>query len=112
MESDYLFNVRTPLGFSVRTTRRYWHLNLVKHEAMSGREHDVIEALQSPDEVRISQTDSDVLLFGNYKRESPRTPPIKIQSRYTLWLSDFGRKTSRITPTRYQMEFHRQAAKV
>ncbi len=68
MESDYLFNVRTPLGFSVRTTRRYWHLNLVKHEAMSGREHDVIEALQSPDEVRISQTDSDVLSFYRVER--------------------------------------------
>ena len=68
MESDYPFNVRTPLGFSVRTTRPYWHLNLVKHEAMSGRERDVIDALQNPDEVRISQTDSNVLLFYRAER--------------------------------------------
>ena len=63
MEYEYLFNVQTPLGFSVRTTRRYWNLNLVKHEAMSGREQDVIDALQSPDEVRISRSDAEVLLF-------------------------------------------------
>ena len=63
MESEYLFNVQTPLGFNVRTSRRYWNLNLVKHEAMSGREHEVIDALQNPDEVRISQRDSEVFLF-------------------------------------------------
>ena len=69
MESEYFFDVPTPLGFSVRTTRRYWNLNLVKHEAMAGRERDVIDALQNPDEVRISQTDSEVLLF--YRAERP-----------------------------------------
>ena len=69
MESEYLFNVQTPLGFSVRTTRRYWNLNLVKHEAMSGRERDVIDALQNPDEVRISRSDAEVLLF--YRAERP-----------------------------------------
>ena len=69
MESEYLFNVQTPLGFSVRTTRRYWNLNLVKHEAMYGREREVIDALQSPDEVRISQQDSEVFLF--YRAQRP-----------------------------------------
>ena len=62
MESEYLFNVQTPLGFSMRTTRRYWNLNSVKHEAMFGHEHDVIDALQNPDEVRISRSDAEVLL--------------------------------------------------
>ncbi len=68
MEPEYLFNVQTPLGFIVRTTRRYWNLNLVKHEAMSGREHEVIDALQNPDEVRISQRDSEVFLFYRVQR--------------------------------------------
>ena len=69
MESDILFNVQTPLGFSVRTTRRYWNLNLVKHEAMIGRERDVIDTLQNPDEVRVSQSDSEVLLY--YRAHPP-----------------------------------------
>ena len=48
MESDYLFNVDTPLGFRVRTTRRYWELTLVKHESMSGRERDVLTLCKIP----------------------------------------------------------------
>ena len=69
-ESDILFNVSTPLGFSVRTTRRYWYLNVIaKHSVMSGREDDVEDALRDPDEVRVSRKDSEAFLF--YRTEYP-----------------------------------------
>ena len=70
MESDILFNVNTPLGFSVRTTRRYWDfIATMKHSVMMGREEVVADVLQAPDEVRRSRDDSSVFLF--YRMESP-----------------------------------------
>ena len=70
MESYYLFNVRTPLGFSVRTTRRYWdHIVTKKHDPMIGRDEDVVDVLQFPDEVRRSRKDINVFLF--YRLERP-----------------------------------------
>jgi hypothetical protein len=42
MTNDILFEVVTPLGFSVRVTRAYWELIVtVKHPVMRGREADV-----------------------------------------------------------------------
>ena len=65
---DLHFEVLTPLGFSVRVTRSYWDLIVTfKHPAMAGRESDVREALQNPDEIRVSRIDSEVYLF--YKAE-------------------------------------------
>ena len=64
MRDDILFNVETPLGFRVRTTRRYWDFLITeKHEAMAGRENDVIRVLHDPDEVRLSRTDPLVFVF-------------------------------------------------
>lgn len=64
MGYEYLFNVQTPLGFSVRTTRGYWdHITLMKHDPMYGREEDVVDILQAPDEVRRSRNDMNVFLF-------------------------------------------------
>ncbi len=66
--SDLLFEVLTPLGFRVRVTRSYWDLIVtVKHPVMAGRENDVKETLQNPDEVRQSKSDPKVYLF--YKPE-------------------------------------------
>ena len=71
MRDDILFNVETPLGFYVRTTRRYWDFLVTeKHEAMAGREDDVIQALNDPDEVRLSRTDPVVLIFYRLERPS------------------------------------------
>lgn len=68
-EVDLLFEVRTPLGFSVRVTRSRWELiATVKHPVMSGREASVRRALESPDEIRQSRSDGEVLLF--YKDEA------------------------------------------
>jgi hypothetical protein len=67
-DSDLLFEVVTPLGFSVRVTKTRWELiATIKHPAMKGRESSVRSALENPDEVRQSRSDSEVLLF--YKTE-------------------------------------------
>jgi hypothetical protein len=70
-DGELLFTVRTPLGFSVRVTRLRWELiSTIKHPVMAGRESSVRLALESPDEVRQSRFDADVLLF--YKAEAAR----------------------------------------
>ncbi len=69
MVNDILFEVPTPLSFRVHATRRYWEVIVtIKHPVMHGREADVQDVLQSPDEVRRSRSDSAVLLF--YRLES------------------------------------------
>ncbi|MDI6768184.1 MAG: hypothetical protein QMD04_00745 [Anaerolineales bacterium] len=66
--SEYLFNVLTPLGFKVHVTRAYWEIiTTIKHPVMAGRETDVEETLKDPDEIRLSRSDSQVYLF--YKPE-------------------------------------------
>jgi len=69
--SEPLFDVVTPLGFSVRCTRAYWdHVLLEKHPVLRGHEGDVRAALADPDEVRRSRRDPAVLLF--YRGGVPR----------------------------------------
>ena len=71
VETNLLFEVHTPLGFSVRVTRTRWELiTTVKHPVMSGRESIVRLALESPDEVRQSRGDAGVLLF--YRADGTR----------------------------------------
>ncbi len=68
-ESELLLEVETPLGFSVRSTNRYWELIVtVKHPVMAGREREVIEALVEPDEIRQSRRDPTVHLFYKMDR--------------------------------------------
>ena len=68
-DSDLLFEVLTPLGFSVRVTRARWEFLIsVKHPAMAGREDVVQSTLQSPEQVRQSRSDSDVMLFYRAER--------------------------------------------
>lgn len=70
-DADIHFEARTPLGFSVRVTKVRWELIItVKHPVMAGREASVKVALESPDEIRQSRSDSAVLLF--YKEETTR----------------------------------------
>jgi hypothetical protein len=71
MSQNLLFNVPTPLSFHVRVTRSYWdYIVTVKHPVMAGREQDVQDTLQSPDEVRVSRSDSQVYLFYKSERAS------------------------------------------
>lgn len=52
----------------MRVTRAYWEVIItVKHPVMAGRENDVKDALQSPNEIRQSKSDLAVYLF--YKPE-------------------------------------------
>jgi hypothetical protein len=70
-EPQVLFEARTPLGFLVSVTRARWELiATIKHPVMAGRESSVKAALENPDEVRKSRTDSQILLF--YKAEGDR----------------------------------------
>jgi hypothetical protein len=69
--SESLFEAETPLGFRVRVDRTRWELIVnEKHPAMKGRESAVKAALENPDEVRKSKSDSAVLLF--YKTEAAK----------------------------------------
>jgi len=70
-ESDVRFEVLTPIGFRVRVSRGRWELiTAIKHPVMAGGEIRVQSALESPDEIRQSLTDPEVLLF--YKAEAPK----------------------------------------
>lgn len=69
MSENLLFQVLTPLNFSVRVTRSYWeYIVTVKHPIMAGHEEDVKNTLQNPDEIRVSRSDRNVYLFYKSKR--------------------------------------------
>lgn len=69
-DRDFLFEVVTPLGFRVQVSRSYWKVIVgVKHPVMAGHEDDVKNALQSPEEIRQSKTDSSVYLFYKTQRK-------------------------------------------
>ena len=66
-----MFNVLTPLGFYIRSTKEWWeYVSTVKHPILEGRLADVIATLSDPLEVRRSTKDPAVLLF--YRAEPPR----------------------------------------
>jgi len=67
-ERGVRFEVQTPLGFRVRVASAYWEMIVTtKHPVMAGRERDVQEALQNPEEIRLSRRHPAVYLF--YKSE-------------------------------------------
>jgi hypothetical protein len=62
--TEFLFEVMTPLGFSVHTTSAYWEMiTKIKHPVMAGHLDDVKETLEKPDEIRVSKRDPNVYLF-------------------------------------------------
>ena|SRR5688572_7645532 len=68
---NLLFETLTPLGFRVRVTSGRWKVIVTtKHPVMAGRESRVKAALETPDEVRQSRIDQQVLLF--YKVEATK----------------------------------------
>lgn len=59
-----LFEVLTPLNFTVRITEDYWNTIVsIKHPVMKGKEEEVRLTLNGPDEIRQSLKDKDVYLF-------------------------------------------------
>jgi plasmid stabilization system protein ParE len=57
------FESLTPLGFTVRTSERYWQRLISKHPDIADLEELVQQALVNPDEIRRSSRDEGVLLF-------------------------------------------------
>ncbi|MCL0056822.1 DUF4258 domain-containing protein [Dehalococcoidia bacterium] len=67
---DLVFEVLTPLEFTVRVTRSYWELIVtIKHPVMSGHQSDVKETLANPSEIRVSRSDPAVYLFYKPQRK-------------------------------------------
>jgi hypothetical protein len=62
-EAGRLFEVLTPLGFTVRTTVEYWLFIETKHPKLRGRAQEVVAVLGHPDQVCQSREDATVYLF-------------------------------------------------
>ncbi len=68
--SKILFEIKTPLGFTVRCSQEYWDFIVSeKHPSLKGREDEVKNALGTPDEIRRSKKDPEVYLF--YRTSKP-----------------------------------------
>lgn len=66
-----LFEVFTPLNFTVRVSSGYWNIiATIKHPIMAGQDVGVYETLARPDEVRRSLSDDSVFLF--YRKQGRR----------------------------------------
>lgn len=102
--AELLFEVLTPLAFRVRVTRKRWEMiATIKHPVMAGRESDVRAALESPDEVRQSRTDTRMLLF--YKADGRRRWVCGVAKQteaeaflVTAYLTDAIKEGTRIWP--------------
>jgi len=57
------FEILTPLNFTVRTSEEYWDKLIVKHPDIADLEIEIQQALASPNEIRRSSRDPNVLLF-------------------------------------------------
>ena len=62
-EPKPLFEILTPLGFTVRTSSAYWEKIILKHPDLADKLESVKQALSVPDEIRRSSRDAGVLLF-------------------------------------------------
>ncbi|NBU98914.1 MAG: hypothetical protein EBS19_12025 [Spirochaetia bacterium] len=60
---DFIFQIDTILGFSVRTTRDYWDKICLKHPELIDRLEEVKKVLKEPMEIRKSKTDELIFLF-------------------------------------------------
>jgi len=66
---ELLFQVPTPLGFTVRVTVSNWDLIVtIKHPVMAGFERDIKQALENPTQIRVSRSDPRVFLFYRIQR--------------------------------------------
>jgi hypothetical protein len=64
MNEDLLFEVQTPLGWSVRVGRRQWlRISTIKHQTMAEKENEVVHVLRDPEQIRRSRKDRAVYLF-------------------------------------------------
>lgn len=62
--TDVYFEVETPLGVKIRTTRDYWKkITTIKHPIIAKYEKQVKESLKKPTEIRRSKQDPKVHLY-------------------------------------------------
>lgn len=60
---DIYFEAVTPIGITITTTSSYGQkIVTFKHPSMKGRVNEVKEALSSPEQIRISKKDPQILL--------------------------------------------------
>jgi len=61
---DVYFEVETPLGVKIRTTKDYWNkIITIKHPVIAKYENKVKESLAKPTEIRKSKQDPAVHLY-------------------------------------------------
>lgn len=59
-----LFEIKTPLGVAVRTTKDYWDtIKTVKHPSIAKYARQVKSTLKNPDQIRKSKQDLSVYLY-------------------------------------------------
>lgn len=64
MAKGIYFQVDTPLGVSVRTTKEYWKkIVTTKHPSVAKYEEEIKQTLQNPDQIRKSKQDEKVNLY-------------------------------------------------
>ena len=69
-DEGLLFDVATPLGFTVAVNAKYWDIIVtIKHPVMAEHGKDVQETLEHPDEIRRSKSDPNVYLFYRAERQ-------------------------------------------
>ena len=62
--TDVYFEIETPLGVKIRTTRDYWKkIVTIKHPIITKYEKQVKESLRKPTEIRKSKQDPSVHLY-------------------------------------------------
>lgn len=67
---ELLFEVKDVLGRKIRTSKDYWlKIKTLKHRELRYGITEVKNALKSPDEIRKSVTDPNVLLFAKKTTE-------------------------------------------
>ena len=71
MTEPLAVDAQTPLGFRVICAESNWNrITTIKHPTMSDRLEDVKQTLAEPDEVRLSVSNPNVLLF--HRSVTPR----------------------------------------
>ena len=62
--TDIYFQLKTPLGVVVRTTKEYWEIIVsAKHPSVKRFEGEVTKTLENPDQIRRSKQDPRVHLY-------------------------------------------------
>ena len=99
IDKNLVFKAVTLLDFNVTVTRKYWNIiSKIKHPLMEGKEENVKEVLENPDEIRISRSDPNVLQY--LPRFVVNVVNIcclqKILEKYWQWLKKHAQKVLRL----------------